>query len=76
MNTSARYRSMEESCRRHAQLDDATARSWLEEAELLSKLIKVEQRLQVLRNRIRRPSRLAAISSNSSKSQAAQKLKP
>jgi replicative DNA helicase len=53
--TIARYRAMEELCRRHAELDETTAARWLEEAELCSQLMKVEQRLQLVR-RFRRPA--------------------
>jgi hypothetical protein len=48
MKKLAHYVAMEESCRRHAQLDKTTAERWLEEAELWSKLMKVEHRLQLL----------------------------
>jgi hypothetical protein len=41
---------MEMLCRRQAKLDKKTAQSWLEEAELWSKLKKIEQRLQTLRH--------------------------
>jgi hypothetical protein len=44
----AQYRATEALCREHAKLDKKTAKSWLEEAELWSKLMKVEQRLQML----------------------------
>jgi hypothetical protein len=46
MKTSAHYHAMEQSCRRHAELDSTTAVRWLEEAELWSTLVKVEHRLQ------------------------------
>jgi hypothetical protein len=45
----AQYRAMEALCREHAKLDKKTAKSWLEKADLWSKLIKVEQRLLILR---------------------------
>jgi len=43
-----RYRAMETLCRRHAELDKKTAKTWLEEADLWSRLLKVEQRLKAL----------------------------
>jgi hypothetical protein len=48
VKTIDRYREMEEACRRHAGLDKTTAAYWLEEAEVWSKLMKVEHRLQLL----------------------------
>ena len=54
MKTIDRCREMEEACRRHAQLDETTAAYWLEEAEVWSKLMKVEYRLQLL-GAVRRP---------------------
>ncbi len=54
MKTIDRYREMEEACRRHAGLDKTTAAYWLEEAEVWSKLMKVEHRLQLL-GAVRRP---------------------
>jgi hypothetical protein len=50
VNSPDRYRAMEMLCRRHAKLDKKTAKSWLEEAELWSKLKEIEQRLQTLRH--------------------------
>jgi hypothetical protein len=44
-----RYDAMEERCRRHAELDETTTSKWLEEADLWSKLNKVERRLQILK---------------------------
>ena len=49
MKSPAQYRAMEALCREHAELDKKTAKSWLEEADLWSNLMKVEQRLQILR---------------------------
>ena len=54
VKTIDRYREMEEACRRHAGLDKTTAAYWLEEAEVWSKLMKVEHRLQLL-GAVRRP---------------------
>jgi hypothetical protein len=51
MKKPVRHNAMEELCRRHAELDKTTATIWLEEADLWSKLAKVEQRLQILRGR-------------------------
>jgi hypothetical protein len=48
MKNPRRYDAMAELCRRHAELDKSTTSIWLEEADLWSKLNKVEQRLQVL----------------------------
>lgn len=48
MKAFARYRAIEEACRRHAELDEKTASRWLEEAELWSKLVEIEYRLQIL----------------------------
>jgi len=41
-------REMAEICRRNAGLDETTAAHWLEQAEVWSKLEKVEHRLQLL----------------------------
>lgn len=63
MKGPAQYRAMEALCREHAELDKKTAKSWLEEADLWSKLIKVEHRLQILqkaRPEIRQEKRPAA----------------
>jgi hypothetical protein len=54
VKTIDRCREMEEACLRHAQLDETTAAYWLEEAEVWSKLMKVEYRLQLL-GAVRRP---------------------
>jgi hypothetical protein len=48
MKRPVRYDAMEELCRRHAELDKSTATIWLEEADIWSKLTKVEQRLRIL----------------------------
>jgi hypothetical protein len=56
MKTFNRYRAMEEACRRHAELDKTTAARWLEEAELLSKLVEVEHRLQSVQKVMRPPA--------------------
>jgi hypothetical protein len=48
MKKPIRYAAMEELCRRHAELDKTTTTIWLEEADLWSRLAKVEQRLQIL----------------------------
>jgi hypothetical protein len=45
----SRYRQMELLCRQHADLDKKTADSWLEEAEIWSKLGTIEHRLQLLK---------------------------
>jgi hypothetical protein len=48
-DTMSRYRQMELLCRQHADLDKKTADSWLEEAEIWSKLETIEHRLQLLK---------------------------
>jgi hypothetical protein len=54
VKTIDRCREMEEACRRHAELDKTTATHWLEKADVWSKLMKVEHRLQLL-GVVRRP---------------------
>jgi hypothetical protein len=54
MKAVEKCRAMEGACRRHAELDKTTATSWLEEAEVWSRLERVERRLQLL-GTIRRP---------------------
>jgi hypothetical protein len=44
-----RYGALETISRRHAELDKITARIWLEEAEIYSRLKVVEHRLLTLR---------------------------
>jgi hypothetical protein len=44
-----RYKQMELLCRQHANLDEKTASSWLVEAEIWSRLITIEHRLQILK---------------------------
>jgi hypothetical protein len=44
-----RYQQMELLCRQHADLDEQTAESWLAEAEIWSKLVTIEHRLQILK---------------------------
>jgi hypothetical protein len=58
-----RYDAMEELCRRHAELDKTTATVWLREADLWSKLAKVEQRLQILQapDKAKKKPRLAGL---------------
>jgi hypothetical protein len=53
----AHYAAMEVLARRHAELDKTTAEYWLAEADLLSNLKKVEQRLEVVRAIEKRPRR-------------------
>jgi hypothetical protein len=48
--TDIQYTTMEQTCRRHAELDKTTAVLWLEEADLWSKLNIIERRLQILGN--------------------------
>jgi hypothetical protein len=44
-----RYQQMELLCRQHADLDERTAESWLAEAEIWSKLVMIEHRLEILK---------------------------
>lgn len=64
MKPLARYIAMEQSCRRHAELDKSNSERWLEEAELWSKLAKLEQRLQML-GKVRRPRAARSLKTNS-----------
>ena len=49
MNDVDDYRALEVFCRQRAKMEDASSAFWLEEAEVLAKLITTESRLELLR---------------------------
>jgi hypothetical protein len=49
MEDVVRYRALEAFCRQRAQMEGESSGFWLEEADILSKLITTESRLKLLR---------------------------
>ena len=60
MEDLVRYRAFEALCRQRAKMEGESSAFWLEEAEILSKLITVEGRLRTLDQEQNRPSELGA----------------
>jgi len=60
MEDVVRYRAFEALCRQRAKMEGESSAFWLEEAEILSKLITVEGRLRTLDQEQNRPSELGA----------------
>ena len=60
MEDVVRYRAFEALCRQRAKMEGESSAFWLEEAEILSRLITVEGRLRTLDQEQNRPSELGA----------------
>jgi hypothetical protein len=60
MEDLVRYRAFEALCRQRAKMEGESSAFWLEEAEILSRLITVEGRLRTLDQEQNRPSELGA----------------
>ena len=60
MEDLVRYRAFEALCRQRAKMEGKSSAFWLEEAEILSRLITVEGRLRTLDQEQNRPSELGA----------------
>ena len=60
MEDQVRYRAFEALCRQRAKMEGESSAFWLEEAEILSRLITVEGRLRTLDQEQNRPSELGA----------------
>jgi len=55
MEDVVRYRALEAFCRQRAKMEGEAAAFWLEEAEILAKLVTVEGRLKTLDEENRPP---------------------
>ena len=60
MEDLVRYRAFEALCRQRAKMEGESSAFWLEEAEILSRLITVEGRLRTLDQEQNRHSELGA----------------
>ena len=60
MEDVVRYRAFEALCRQRAKMEGESSAFWLEEAEILSRLITVAARLRTLDQEQNRPSELGA----------------